>query len=274
MGQFTAEQWEKILQKTAANYKYTQLNNSFIRSVFGKTNNCLSIDTQYVESMGKNVVSPTKDFKAFLLYGNRYYIIESDFEIITLEGFVEPELTKRWREGMVKNALPLYDSENKIDVKHYLQDLREYEQEKLAHSMEHLGTIAAERREIEYMAIAKRKIELGDLQAFFKTLGLDWTGRYYDAKNIHAEPTGKTAQSFEEIEKYSNGPIDFLFWRNKDTFYKMFYVTRNRFQEYTSESEIYGGSNLYAGKDYTNQWMKFQTEKIDHKAPSADKGRN
>lgn len=145
---FTEKEWEEIELKTKANYKYTQLTDKFVRSVFGTSNDGFTIDTQFVNS-GKKFISPTKEYKAFLRYGNDYFILENDFEITTVDGFIAPKLTKRWREGMIKSALPLKDREHGRDVDHYLQELRKYEEDKTAHSMEHLGTIANVRHQIE-----------------------------------------------------------------------------------------------------------------------------
>ena len=150
MGQdtFTEKEWEEIELKTKANYKFTQLTDKFIKSVFGTFNDAFRIDTQFVSS-GKKFISPTKEYKAFLRHGNDYFVLENDFEITTLDGFIAPELTKRWREGMIKSALPLKDGENGRDVDHYLQELRKYEEDETEHSMEHLETIANVRHQIE-----------------------------------------------------------------------------------------------------------------------------
>lgn len=146
---FSEKEWEEIELKTKANYKYTQLTDSFIKSAFGTSNDGFTIDTQFVNS-GRKFISPTKEYKAILRYSaHDYFIIENDFEITTPDGFVESRLTKRWREGMIKRALPLRDREHGRDVDHYLQELRKYEEGKIAHYMEHLGTIANVRHQIE-----------------------------------------------------------------------------------------------------------------------------
>ena len=119
----------------------------------------------------------------------------------------------------------------------------------------------------------KRKIEIKDLKDFFATLGLKWTGRYFDVLHIDSDLNGKVAQSFEEIEKCSNsnGPVCFYFKGKDETLTRLFYVRKDKFQEFTEESEIYGGSQLYRGKDYADQWAQFQTERGIDRNPPANK---
>ena len=132
MKEYSAAEWQEILKKTQGTYKYTQLTDKFVRKVFGSKNECYRFLMENAECMQEKTISPTKDFKAILMVGNEYYILANDFEITTLDGFVEPHLTKTWREGMIKRALPLQDKKFYLDARHYLTELHIFENKKVA----------------------------------------------------------------------------------------------------------------------------------------------
>lgn len=97
-------------------------------------------------------------------------------------------------------------------------------------------------------------IKIDDLKEFFSSIGYTWYGTYYTREDSGMA----TAKTFSDLCNKEDFLTNFELFTEADTHYLSFRITPFSFKEYKEESDAQGsGSNYYAGKDYSKEWIKF-----------------
>ena len=97
-------------------------------------------------------------------------------------------------------------------------------------------------------------IKIENLKEFFYSIGYTWYGAYYTREDSGIV----TAKNFDEIYNKEDFLTNFELFKDDDTHYLSFRITPFSFKEYKEESDVQGsGSNYYASKDYSKEWIKF-----------------